>query len=77
LRCKRRLTGWQLGELFTRFIDQRIRKRQLRRPEVPHVWRWIPLPILARLMGRCLVLKAFKPLVVALPAESVELKRAA
>ncbi|HZZ78053.1 MAG TPA: class I SAM-dependent methyltransferase [Gemmataceae bacterium] len=77
LRCKRRLTGGQLSELFTRFIDLRIRKRQLRRPEVPHVWRWIPLPILARLMGRVLVLKAFKPLIAALPAEAVELRRAA
>ena len=44
-----------------RFTEIAIRKRQLRRPEVPHVWRWIPLPILARLMGRVLVLKAFKP----------------
>jgi SAM-dependent methyltransferase len=76
LRCKRRLTGRQLRDLFARFIDLRIRKRQLRRQEVPHVWRWIPLPILARLMGRVLVLKAFKPLIVALPAETV-LRRAA
>src|SRR5262245_23439102 len=61
LRCKRRLSGWQLRGLFTRFQEIKIRKRQLRRPEVPHVWRWVPLPILARLMGRVLVLKAFKP----------------
>ena len=39
---------------------------RLRRAEVPHVWRWLPLPILARLMGRVLVLKAFKPLNVIL-----------
>jgi SAM-dependent methyltransferase len=62
LRCKRRLSGWQLKDLFARFNEIRVRKRQLRRAEVPHVWRWIPLPILARLMGRVLVLKAFKPL---------------
>ena len=61
LRCKRRLSAWQLRGLFSRFQEIKIRKRQLRRPEVPHVWRWIPLPILARLMGRVLVLKAFKP----------------
>ena len=62
LRCKRRLSGRQVSKLFERFTEIRIRKRQLRRQEVPHVWRWIPLPILARLMGRVLVLKAFKPL---------------
>jgi SAM-dependent methyltransferase len=62
LRCKRRLTSSQVKELFAHFTEIRIRKRQLRRAEVPHVWRWIPLPILARMMGRVLVLKAFKPL---------------
>ena len=62
LRCKRRLSAAQLKQLFARFTEIRVRKRQLRRPEVPHVWRWIPLPILARLIGRVLVLKAFKPL---------------
>lgn len=71
LRCKRRLTGVQLGRLFSRFSELRIRKRQLRRQEVPHVWRWIPLPILARLMGRVLVLRGFKPLIAALPMEAM------
>ena len=61
LRCKRRYSRHQLKQLFSRFTEMRVRKRQLRRAEVPHVWRWIPLPILARLMGRVLVLKAFKP----------------
>lgn len=61
LRCKRRLSGRQLRQLFQRFSEIKIRKRQLRRPEVPSVWRWAPLPILARLMGRVLVLKGFKP----------------
>lgn len=76
LRCKRRLTANQLKHLFARFGELRIRKRQLRRGEVPHVWRWIPLPLLARLMGRVLVLRAFKPLTVALPMDG-EMKRAA
>ena len=67
LRCKRRLSAGQVKGLFNRFTEIRIRKRQLRRPEVPHVWRFIPLPIMARLMGRVLVLKAFKPLNVILP----------
>jgi hypothetical protein len=61
LRCKRRLSASQLRTLFNRFSEINVRKRQLRRPEVPTAWRWIPLPILARLMGRVLVLKAFKP----------------
>jgi hypothetical protein len=33
---------------------------------VPHIWRWAPLSILERLMGRILVLKAFKPLSAAI-----------
>lgn len=52
----------RLHRLFGDFIEHRIHKRQLRRSEVPHVWRWLPLPLLERLMGRVLVLKAFKPL---------------
>jgi SAM-dependent methyltransferase len=56
-----RSSGWALRRLFQRFTDHRIHKRQLRRSEVPHLWRWLPLPLLARLMGRVLVLKAFKP----------------
>jgi SAM-dependent methyltransferase len=68
LRCKRRLSASQVNALFSRFTELRLRKRQLRRAEVPHVWRGIPLPILARLMGRVLVLKAFKPLNVILPS---------
>jgi ubiquinone/menaquinone biosynthesis C-methylase UbiE len=67
LRCKRRLSSSQVKQLFHRFTELRVRKRQLRRPEVPHAWRWIPLPILARMMGRVLVLKAFKPVNAALP----------
>jgi ubiquinone/menaquinone biosynthesis C-methylase UbiE len=69
LRCKRRLTGSQVKQLFARFTEMRVRKRQLRRQEVPHVWRWVPLPILARSMGRVLVLRAFKPLNSVLPME--------
>ena len=50
-----------LKRLFGRFIEHRIYKRQLRTREVPHVWRWLPTPLLARMMGRVLVIKAFKP----------------
>ncbi|MBM4071552.1 MAG: methyltransferase domain-containing protein [Planctomycetes bacterium] len=63
----RRLSGAELCQLFDGFIDHRVHKRQLRRSEVPHVWRWLPLPLLARLMGRFLILKALKPLSAALP----------
>ncbi|MCI0638030.1 MAG: class I SAM-dependent methyltransferase [Gemmataceae bacterium] len=63
---RRGFSGRQLRKLFGRFVEHRLHKRQLRRPEVPQVWRWLPLPLLARLMGRVLILKAFKPLSVRL-----------
>jgi SAM-dependent methyltransferase len=63
-----RFSGRGLKRLFGRFAEHRIHKRQLRRSEVPHVWRWAPLSLLARLMGRVLVVKAFKPLSAALPS---------
>ncbi len=52
----------QMRRLFGRFHEQSIYKRHLRRSEVPHLWRWLPLPLLERLMGKVLILKAFKPL---------------
>src|SRR5207245_2389623 len=58
----------RLRRLFGRFVEHRIHKRQLRRREVPHVWRWVPLPVLERLMGHVLVLKAFKPLSATIPS---------
>lgn len=57
-----RYSGRGLRNLFGQFVEHRVYKRHLRRSETPHLWRWLPLPILARLMGRVLVLKAFKPL---------------
>jgi SAM-dependent methyltransferase len=60
-RPEERYSGWALRSLFHRFAEHRIHKRQLRRSEVPHLWRWLPTPLLVRLMGRVLVLKAFKP----------------
>jgi ubiquinone/menaquinone biosynthesis C-methylase UbiE len=63
-------TGRKLKQLFSRFIEHRIHKRQLRRSEVPHMWRFLPLPVLARLMGRILVLKAFKPLSAAINVQA-------
>ncbi|HXG11156.1 MAG TPA: class I SAM-dependent methyltransferase [Gemmataceae bacterium] len=59
-------TARGLRRLFTRFIERRVYKRHLRRSEVPHLWRWLPLPFLERLFGHILVLKAFKPLSAAI-----------
>ncbi len=56
------MSGCDLRRLFHRFVEHRVYQRQLRRSEVPYVWRWLPVNLLARLMGRVLVLKAFKPL---------------
>jgi hypothetical protein len=50
-----------LQRLFDRFIEHRFYKRHLRRREVPHIWRWMPHSLLERMMGRILVVKAFKP----------------
>lgn len=50
-----------LKGLFHRFHEIRIWKRHLRRSEVPHLWRWLPLGLLERLFGRLLMLRAFKP----------------
>lgn len=61
-RPEEKFSGRELRRLFGRFVEHRIHKRQLRRSEVPHVWRWAHLGMLSRLMGRVLVLKAFKPL---------------
>jgi ubiquinone/menaquinone biosynthesis C-methylase UbiE len=52
----------QLRQLLGRFVEHRIYKRHLRRSEVPHLWRWLPLPLLERALGHFLVIKAFKPL---------------
>ena len=56
-----RYSGRQLRRMFAKFIEHRVYKRQLRRSEIPHVWRVLPTPLLSRVMGRILVLKAFKP----------------
>jgi SAM-dependent methyltransferase len=61
-----RFSARGLKRLFHRFVEHRVHKRQLRRAEVPHLWRWAPLPVLERLMGRVLVVKAFKPLSAAI-----------
>ena len=59
-----------LRRLFVRFTEHRVYKRHLRRAETPHLWRWLPLPVLERLMGRFLILKAFKPLSAAMALQA-------
>jgi SAM-dependent methyltransferase len=61
-----RFSGRRLRRLFGQFVEQRVYKRHLRRSEVPHLWRWLPMPVLERTIGRVLVLKAFKPLSAAM-----------
>jgi SAM-dependent methyltransferase len=65
-----RFTARGLRRLFGRFIEHRVHKRHICRSEVPHLWRWVPRPILERLMGRVLVLKAFKPLSAAIASQA-------
>lgn len=64
--CLSGYTASQLRRLFSRFHEQHFYKRHLRRSDVPHLWRWLPLPVLERLMGKVLILKAFKPLSTAI-----------
>lgn len=66
----RRFSARGLRRLFEGFIEHRIHKRHLRRSEVPHLWRWVPLPLLERTLGRILVLKAFKPLSAAVALQA-------
>jgi SAM-dependent methyltransferase len=56
-----RYSGRELHRMFGRFIEHRVYKRQLRRSEIPYVWRFLPTPLLSRFMGHVLVMKAFKP----------------
>lgn len=64
-----RFTARGLRRLFARFVEHRVYKRQLRRSELPYAWRWLPLALLERWIGRVLVLKAFKPLRAAMAVQ--------
>jgi ubiquinone/menaquinone biosynthesis C-methylase UbiE len=61
-----RFSARSLRQLFGRFVEARVYKRHLLRSEVPHLWRWVPHNLLERLLGRVLVIKAFKPLSAAI-----------
>jgi ubiquinone/menaquinone biosynthesis C-methylase UbiE len=62
-------SGRTLRQLFGRFAESHIYKRHLRRSEVPHLWRWMPHPMLERMFGRLLIIKAFKPLSAAIAVQ--------
>jgi SAM-dependent methyltransferase len=62
-----RYTGRKLRGLFHRFVEHRVHKRHLRRADVPHLWRLLPTSMLERMIGRLLIVKAFKPLSAAIP----------
>ncbi len=51
----------RVKRLLGRFAEVNWHKRHLRRSDVPHLWRWMLLPVMERLMGRFLVIKTFKP----------------
>jgi len=57
-----RFTRRNLKRLFGRFVDARVYKRQLRRSEIPHLWRWLPRSLFEKCLGHLLLYKAFKPL---------------
>ena len=61
-----------LKAMFASFSEYRIGKRQLRRSELPYLWRFLPLTVLERVMGRVIVLRAFKPVTAALEALPVD-----
>jgi SAM-dependent methyltransferase len=60
----------RLRQLFGRFAEPRVYKRHLRRAEAPPLWRWLPHPVLERLLGRLLVFKGFKPLSTAITLQA-------
>jgi len=55
-------TSRSLRSAFLGFTSFKVSKRHLRRSELPHIWRVLPLVLLERLIGRVLVFKALKPL---------------
>jgi ubiquinone/menaquinone biosynthesis C-methylase UbiE len=63
---RRAYTARSLKRAFTAFADHKVSKRHLRRLHLPHLWRFLPLPLMERLCGQFLILKAFKPLSAAL-----------
>ena len=55
-------TAKDLRLAFHRFSENKVFKRHLRRSELPHLCRLMPLVALERVFGRVLVIKARKPI---------------
>ena len=53
-------TKTRLRNLFSRFVRQSIVQRQMVAAEVPPVLKWVPLPMMGKLMGWNLIIKAYK-----------------
>lgn len=62
--------GWS-GPIFTRsmtskmfegMVEMRWHQRCLKRSEIHWLIRWLPVSLMQRVVGRCMVFKAFKPL---------------
>jgi SAM-dependent methyltransferase len=57
-----KISARQVRKAFAAFTHHRVAKRHLRRSELPHLWRVLPLVLLERFIGRVLIFKALKPL---------------
>lgn len=55
-------TARELRRFFHRFTENKVVKRHLRRSELPHLCRVLPLAVLERVLGRVLIVKARKPI---------------
>ena len=67
-----RYSARSLRQVFARYTEPRSAKRHLRRSELPHVWRFLPVSVLERLMGHVIVLRAFKPISAALESIAID-----
>jgi ubiquinone/menaquinone biosynthesis C-methylase UbiE len=61
-----RFSARGMRRLFGSFVEHRVYKRHLRRGDVPKPCRWLPHSLLERIVGRFVILKAFKPLSAAI-----------
>lgn len=60
-------TATELKNIFAFCQEPRVHKRHLQRNDLPPLFRWIPIPLIERLVGKHLVFKGFKPLSQAIP----------
>jgi len=62
-----RFRAAELRKIFSRFPESRVRKRHLRRSEVPSFLRWAPLSLLEKFFGKLVIYKGFKPVQTCMP----------